>query len=258
MSVDFITFCCPKDIERLHAPGVLESIVVSHQYQFDEVIVVHQRCRGLVYLPWEAKDYRDVVIGQQYRKMKYPFGSYVRIVESEDYPDILTQFGVPEEDPIADEITHGPAGPHYWKYHVINHLIGLKESTAAYIAFSDCDCYIKSTPARSWIEEGIDILQRYREVLIISPGDGGHMFEESRPEARLTQNVSQQLFLCERERLLDVDFNMEWDGKMNCVGGPFPEFYFLLEGRLWRWMNKWGLWRAVLPDRWRYWHRGWH
>lgn len=233
-SVCFATFCHPPHLPRLHAEGQLERMIATHRYPFDEVIVVHQRCRDMEYRPFDDPG--------------------IRIVESEDYPDILIDFNIPEYDEAAEHYTHGSGGAHYWKFHVINHLIILKEATSDYIVFSDCDCDIRESPTRSWVEEGIDILKRYQEVLIISPGDGAQMFEKKIPEARLTQNVSQQLFLAMRERLLRIDFNAEWDGKFNCAGGPFPEYYFLMEGRLWRWMKNHDLWRAILPDTWRYWH----
>lgn len=236
-SVDLITFCCHKDIHKLHAPGALESMANSHQFAFDDVIVVHQRCRGIEYQPFD-----------------YP----CRIVESEDYPDILGQFGLPEVDEKADYYTHGPNAPHYWKWHNINHLIGLTISQADYIVFSDCDCWIVNAAIeRSWIEEGIDILKRYNEVLLVSPSDGGHMAERRIPEARLTQNNSQQLFLCDRARLKSINWALPWDWEYLAPGGPFQEYYYLAEGRIWRYMHQNGLYRAILPDKWRYWHHQW-
>lgn len=236
MNVDLITFCCPKDIHKLHAPGVLESIVDSHGAAFREIIVVHQRCRGIPY----SVD-----------------ATFAKVVESEDYPNILSEFGVPEDDLIADKYTHGPSGPHYWKYHVMNHLIGLKESRAEYIVFSDCDCNIIVSPERSWVAEGISILNSHPEVLIVSPGDGGSISEGRIPEARLTKNVSQQLFLCRRSQFCAMDFDAPWNGEFDCIGGPFPEYYFMLEGRIWRWLLATHSWRAILPDTWRYWHHQW-
>lgn len=236
MTVDLITFCCPKDIHRLHAPGVLENLVNSHRHPFDSVIVVHQRCKGI-----------------QYRPFDYP----CRIVESESHPDILAEFGLPDHDEDAEWYTHGPSAAHYWKWHVINHLIGLKESKADYVAFSDCDCVIRdSPPDRSWIEEGVGILQRYSDVLIVGPGDGGQMMEARIPEARLTQNVSQQVFLCERKRLKNIEWNVPWNWEFLAPGEPFQEYYYMVEGRIWRYIHKHELWRAVLPDTFRYWH-GW-
>lgn len=234
--VDFITFCCPSDIERLHKPGVLEAIVESHDYEFDNIIVVHQRCKGLEYRPFNNPK--------------------IRIVESENHPNILTEFNIPEEDAIADKWTHGPTSSHYWKWHIINHLIGLKESNADYIVFSDGDCYIRNRdPALSWVVHGIDILHTFHnEVLIVCPSDGGVMMEKSIPPARLTQNVSQQMFLCERERFKNIDFNIPWNWEFLAPAGPFAEYYYMLEGRIWRYMHHNKLYRAILPSQWRYWH----
>jgi hypothetical protein len=245
-TVTLATFCHPPHLPKLHAPGVLDEMISSHRYPFDEVIVVHQRCRGLEYRPFDWPG--------------------VRIVESESHPNILTEFGLPEDDPFADELTHGPTAPHYWKWHCINHLIALKEAKSDYIVFSDCDCLIiGSDPVKSWVEEAMEILEVYPQVLIVGPSDGGSMAEAwlDGGRARLTQNVSQQLFIAERERLKKIDFNVPWHWEKLAPGGPFQEYYFLMEGRIWRYLDREGLWRAVLPDRWRYWHynpwepRGW-
>lgn len=237
MNVDLITFCCHKDIHKLHAPGALETIVMSHRHRFDNVIVVHQRCQGIEYRPFD-----------------YP----ARIVESENHLEILSEFGLPEVDELADHYTHGPQAAHYWKWHVINHLIGLKESRADYVVFADCDCWIiDSQPQRSWIAEGIDILERYHDILLVSPSDGGSMFEKRIPEARLTQNNSQQLFLCSRARLASIDWAVPWDWEYTAPGGPMQEYYYMAEGRIWRYMHKHDLWRAILPTTWRYWHHQW-
>lgn len=242
MKVDFFTFCHPGDMHRLYRSTWLADMIASHEYPFDTVRIVHQRCAGL-----------DI---PQPPSINHLCGN-LHIIPSESHPNILAEFGLPDEDPIADEWTHGPTAPHYWKWHVLNHLIGLKVSDADYIVFSDSDCTIKShDPGQNWITRGIDILQRYPEILIVSPGDGGQMMEAQTPEGyRLTQNVSQQLFLCSRKRLLTVDFNIPWNWEFLAPGGPFQEFYYLLEGRLWRYMHRQRLWRCILPDNVaRYWH----
>jgi len=239
MGVDFITFCYYGDVEKLHAPGYLRGLVESNQYEFDNVIVVRQRCHGRIDpLP--------------------PFNlpSAVQIVDSEDHPNILTEFGIPEEDLLADEWTHGPTAPHYWKWHVINHLIGLKVSNADYVAFSDNDCRIIRTGHPSWIDMGIDLLTHYKEILVVSPSEGGQIADGGfRPGGvRLTQNNSQQIFLCERERLANIDFHVPWDWEFLAPWEPFQEYYYMLEGRIWRYMHHHHLYRAILPETWRYWH----
>ena len=241
MTVDFITFCCPKDIHKLHEPGYLKAITTSHQFAFDNILVVHQRCQGMEYIPFK------------------PFGIPIWTLESESYPDILKEHGMSEDDPGAASLSSGPNSAHWWVNHTINHLIGLKESHADYIVFSDCDCTIKeSDPTRSWIEEGIYLLQRHPDILIVSPGDGGQMAERRIDGARLTQNVSQQTFLCHRHTFRHVDFNIPWNWEVLAPGGPMREYYAMLEGRIWRWMHKHNLWRAILTDKWRYWHWQWH
>lgn len=240
-NVDFITFVHWRDYKRLAVRGELKRRVASHGYPFSQVIVIRQRLRDVP----EAE------------KIHYPDADME--VETEDYPNILADFGIPEEDAIADEKTHGPDAPHYWKWHCINHLIGLQVSTADYIVFSDSDCRIQSQPiSRSWVHEAIDLLRKYNEILIVSPSDGGGMAERRLPRGvRLTQNVSQQIFLCHRETLRHIDFNIPWNWEFIAPGGPFQEYYYMLEGRMWRYMHYNGKYRALLPKAWRYWHDQW-
>jgi hypothetical protein len=198
-------------------------------------VVIHQRCKAGDYAPLN------------YRTVDLP---------EEEFEPLLRRFGVNPHNPRGDELTHGPSGPHFWVHHLVNHLRGLEVTTSDYIVFADCDTFMKAQPPdRTWVEEGISILERYSRVLIVSPGDGGITMEDQIPEARLTQNVSQQLFLCRGYQFrTEVNFDVEWNGVMDAPGGPFQEFYDLLEGRLWRYMRREGMWRAILPDTWRYWH----
>ena len=240
-TVDFITFVHHRDYMRLAEGDELESRVKSHRYNFSSVIVIRQRI------------YDNI----QAVHTRYKYAT--REINTEDHPNILTEYGIPEEDAIADDKTHGPTAPHYWKWHCINHLIGLKESVADYIVFSDSDCRIKSSPAQSWVDKGIELLRKYNEILIVAPSDGGSMAEKRvSGGVRLTQNVSQQLFLCERNRLKSIDFNVPWNWEFIAPGGPFQEYYYMLEGRMWRYMHHNKLYRAILPDTWRYWHDAWH
>jgi hypothetical protein len=235
MTVCFATFCHPPHLPKLHAPGVLDEMIGSHCYPFDEVLVVHQHCRGL-----------------QYR----PFDRPVRIVESEDYyPQIYDRFHIDLNNPISARDCHGPDAAHWWVWHTLNHLIVLEETKSDYVVFSDCDCrIIRSDPKISWVEEAVYILTHYPNVLIVGPGDGGDMMEARIPEARLTRNVSQQLFIANRERLKAMDWDVPFNWEKTAPGGPCQEYYHMAEGRLWRFMDKHGLWRAVLPDSFRYWH----
>ena len=92
-TVDFITFCHDKHIYRLHEPNTLEGMVASHGYLFDNVLVIHQRCKGIEYQPFSSYFYAPI-----------------RIIESESHPHILTEFNI-GEDAIADHYTHGPNAP---------------------------------------------------------------------------------------------------------------------------------------------------
>jgi len=242
MTVDFVTFCCPKDVRRLAVPGELTNRVNSHGYKFDNVFVVRQRL---------ANDFDDIIISSS--------DFTVTEIRSEDHPDILAEYNIPEFDARAEDLTHGPSAAHYWKWHVINHLIGLKVSTADYIVFSDCDCRIINQKS-PWVLKAIEIIEAHPQlVLIVGPSDGGNMAERMLPGGvRLTQNVSQQMFLCKRAVFKSIDFDHPWDGKFTAPGGPFQEYYWLMEGRIWRNLRARGMYRAILPEAWRYWHDGWH
>lgn len=247
-TVTLATHCHSRDLPRLHAPGVLEELISCHNYPFDEILVVHQRCDGLSY---------------NLRPDNLPYESRVRVlnIREEDYPEILGRFGIPHRDPLYSEITHGWNGPHYYEHHCVNHCKEILEATSDYILFSDADCRIINQPAgQSWVSKAIEVLQNHPEALIVSPSDGGHEFNRMLPDGtRLTRTVSQQIFIGERRRLAEMNFtNLRWDGQFNAPYGPFQEFYVLFEGHLWRWMEKHDLYRTVLPVEWRYWHAEWH
>ena len=244
-TVALVTFVHPpRYVEKLHRPGVLRAMVASHQWLFDDVVVVHQRCK--------AEDYQ-------------PFDVPVRTVDlpREEFEPLMERFGMAPYDEHCEEITHGEGAAHWYKVHVVNHLKGAEVTDSDYIVFADCDTHMKSQPedGPTWIQEGISILEQNPQVLIVGPGDGGEagggMGEGGKlPNgARLTQNVSQQLFLCRGEQFrYEINFDVPWDQVRNAPGGPFQEFYCLMEGRLWRYMRETGTWRAILPDKWRYWH----
>jgi len=245
MTTAFVTFCHPpRYASKLHQPGVLRAMVRSHQWLFDDVVVIHNQCK--------AGDYQ-------------PFDVPVRTIDlpREEFDPLLERWKVDPVNEHCEEITHGEGAPHWWKVHVVNHLRGLEAVDTDYIVFADCDTHMRRQPEAGpvWIQVGIAILQNRPDVLIVSPGDGGQAGGSSAEGGqwsdgtRLTRNVSQQLFLCRAEEFKSkVDFDAPWDQVRNAPGGPFQEFYCLLEGRLWRHMETTGQWRAILPDHWRYWH----
>lgn len=221
-TVTFSTHCYEKDRDKLYSN--LDKIIESHKYEFDEVQVMHQRCTPPDLLGMATADkFKSIIIY--------------------DYDRLLKKFNIPTEDPRADEITHGPNSAHYWKHHVVNHLAGLENATSDYIVFSDSDCIMIRNEPYSWIDEGIKQLENNPEIFVVSPSDGNPC---------MTWVMSQQLFLIRRQDFLDMDFNC-WDGKF-IEGGPFQEFYALLEGRISMYMRKHGLYRLVLPDNYRYYH----
>lgn len=243
-TVTFCTHCHPRDLPRLHAPGNLEKMIASHQYDFNEIIVVHQRCEGLEY-SFNIKNGRVVDITEQ------------------DYPILLAQFGMNYNDTRLDEITHGWTWQWYWQHHCVNHLKEILEATSDYIVFSDADCRIQSQSS-SWIEKGIELLEEtgnifHPRIFMVSPSEGGHDYEFVLPNGtRCLQMTSQQLFMARTKDMKSLDFtNLQWDGQF-IVGGPMQEFYGLFEGWLYRYLVANRLYRAILPEQWRYWHLGWH
>ena len=125
--VDYFTFCHSKDVHRLYEN--VENHVNSHGYQFNKVNIIHQRipAGGL--------------------QINYSnFTAYLHEIRDEHIDEILKRWGINHDDKEAEQYTHGSSGPHFYKYHCVNHLKGLEESKADYIVFSDSDCYIKSQP----------------------------------------------------------------------------------------------------------------
>lgn len=227
--VDFATYCCEKDVDKLY--NNWSKHVLSHNYQFNTLHTVYQRVKP-----------------ESYPSIYFDGETKGHFIEEDDYTTILSNQGINPDNKEADEYTHGWKGPHYWQHHCVNHLFALNASEADYIVLSDADCYIKNQPhGQSWVTKGIEILKSDPSILVVSPSDGG--------TERKTQIMSQQLFLCERERLLNIDFDLPFEGFKE--GGPFAEYYFMLEGRIGRYMEKHNLFRYVLDSRFRYWHDAW-
>jgi len=242
MTVDFATYCCEKDKDKLHA-NFLDH-VQSHNYTFDQIHLIYQR----VSLPDNGLSSKDSINNRLSFWGDLNVNSYQ--IKEKDYHSILKDGGIKSKNKEADKYTHGWNGPHYWKHHCVNHLTAMRESTADYLVFSDADCHIKSQPVGvSWVEKAILALKRDPSILLVSPSDGGG-------RERKTQNMSQQIFLADRKRLKAIDFDLPFTGFRD--GGPFAEYYFMLEGRIGRYMEKHELFRLILDDRYRYWHKGWH
>jgi len=97
----------------------------------------------------------------------------------------------------------------------------------------------------SWVAKGIQILSGRRNIFCVCPSDGGG--------ERAIQIMSQQMFMVETARMRSEPIGMEWDGTF-MPGGPFQEYYGMMEGRIGRVLTTKGYYRYVLPARWRYWH----
>lgn len=223
MTVDFATYCCEKDKHKLNK--VFGDHVRSHQYNFDTIHLIYQRC-----VPVEVNQ---------------GIGEY--LIRRNQYDYILETNGINPDNKEADDYTHGWDAAHYWKHHCVNQLVALNQSTADYIVLADADCHIKYQRS-SWVEEGIKLLKRDPSILVVSPSDGTE-------RAHKTQNMSQQVFLCERQRMLNIDFDLPFEGFRE--GGPMQEYYFMLEGRIGRYMEKNNLYRYMLSSDFRYWHAQW-
>ena len=222
MKVDYATYCHHKDADRLHED--FNSHLDSHRFKFDKIHVIYQRVKQ-----------RPTITANKHE------------IKAEDYPKILRANGINPNNKEADEYTHGWDSPHYWKHHCVNHLTALEKSEADYIVLSDADCHMINGRG-SWVNAGIRILQQNKEALVVSPSDGSNQIR--------TQTMSQQLFLCHRQRLKEIDFDLPFKGFTE--GGAMQEYYFMLEGRIGRYMEKHNLYRYILSDEFRYWHKQWH
>jgi hypothetical protein len=229
MRVDFATFCHAGDAHRLHAPGQLRKQAESNRFEFNRLIIIYQACKADDYdLP---DDTDDMVIS-------------INRVSFYDLDGVLKDWNIDIEGQYSSQVDKA----HYWKYHVVNHLVAAEATTADYIVFADNDCWMIKQPEHvSWVERGVEILQAMPEIFIVSPNDG-------EPE-RKTMRFSQQMFLTRVNEFRDADFNQpNWDGNVNVPDGPMPEYWAMLEGRMELYCRVTGQYRYVLGPEYRYWH----
>ena len=222
MTVDLITYCCPKDIHNIYAN--FYTLVSSFKYIFNDIILISQRCRGI--------DAGDITIP-------------CRILETEDYTweAVCDGFNILVDDPDAERATAGIAHAgkvYYWKNIILNPFIGLKESNADYVVLMDGDCELdRDILGNSWVDRGIRKLQSDRSIFMIGPHQ-----RQATVEGFKTQNISQILFLSERQRLLNLNYS-------ECIpDGEYTGFRaiynHIFEGRLWRYAMQHNEYRAIL------------
>jgi len=229
-SVDFATFCHQGDAHRLHAPGQLKKQIESNNFEFSKLIVVYQLVN-----PY---DYFDPLL------IDIPDGVWFEPQEINNINEILKQFNINLDGQYVSQVDK----VHHWKVHVVNHLAAIQRSSADYIVFADNDCWMVEQPENeSWINEGMAILEKFPSAFIVSPNDG-------EPE-RFTKRFSQQMFLARVDEFRNADFNQpEWDGNVNIPGGPMPEYWGMLEGRMELFCRMTGQYRYVLGPEYRYFH----
>jgi len=225
ITVSFATFCYSGDAHRLHKLGQLKKQVLSNNFSFNEVIVIHQKCNPQDY---ENPNFEDC----SFNIKNYIIG---------DLDDILNSFDIDLEGQYKSDTDNH----HWWKPHVVNHLAAITKTYADYIVFADNDCWMIQND--NWIEHAIGMFQKHPSVFIISPNDG-------EPE-RFTRRFSQQMFMVKSEDFRNADFNQpDWDGNVNIPGGPMPEYFSMLEGRMQIYADSIDKLRYVCPSRMRYWH----
>lgn len=230
MKIDFATFCHAGDAHRLHAPGQIRRQIGSNNYEFNKMIIIYQACKADDYdLPGDI--YPDNMVFSVDR------------VSFDDLDGVLRDWNIDLEGQYASQTDRA----HYWKYHVANHLVAAEATTADYIVFADNDCWmVRQPPGESWVNRGIELLQRH-DCFIVSPNDG-------EPE-RKTQRMSQQMFMTRVNEFRYADFNQPgWDGNVNIPGGPMPEYWGMLEGRMELYCRWTGKYRYVLGPEYRYYH----
>ena len=228
--VDFATFCHAGDAHRLHAPGQLKMQISSNGYNFNEIIIIYQNKR------FPCFDYLDIMDDGRY---------LIDRCQVVDPVLTLRELGVNIDKPQYISSTDQA---HTWENHVVNHLAAVSRSAADYIVFADNDCWMVRQPkGLSWVTKGIEILEGSPETFIVSPNDG--------EPARSTQRMSQQMFLARVDEFRNADFDQPgWDGNVNIPGGPMPEYWAMLEGRMELYCRMTRQYRQVLGPEYRYWH----
>ncbi len=225
--VDFATFCYVGDVHRLHAPGQLKRQVESNNYDFNKITVIYQNGKRLDY---------EMFPGQ--------YSDTLTVYQINDIDSVLRAFNIG----LEGQYQSNTDSHHAWKVHVVNHLAAIQRSNADYIVFADNDCWMVDQPdGKNWIDAGIEILRSFPNIFIVSPNDG--------EQERITTRFSQQMFLCKVDEFRDANFNQpNWDGNVNVPGGPMPEYWGMLEGRMELHCRVTEQFRYVLRSEYRYWH----
>ncbi len=229
MRVDFATFCHPGDIKKLHKSGQLKRQVESNGYQFDTVVIVHQKC--------SFANIESDISGEDVGK------SNLFMTGINDFDSLLELFNINLNGQYVSDTDQA----HTWKKHVVNHLKAVSVSHSDYIVFADGDCWMVENDDYSWVEYGMEMLKLNPDIFIISPNDG-------EPE-RHTRRMSQQMFMARTEQFRNANFNQPgWDGNTDIPGGPMPEYWGMLEGRMELYCRQTDQYRYVCPPEYRYWH----
>lgn len=226
MSVDFITFAYSGDAHRLHWPGHLQHQVDSNRYNFDKVFAIHQKCQPA-----------------DYERFNTIFDVIQPVIRDDIHINqILKSYNID----LEKQQYESPTDKHHtYKVHTVNHLFGASLSDADYIVFADNDCWMKDPI--NWVNSAIEIMEKNTDCFIVSPNDG-------EPQRR-TLRMSQQMFLCRREDFINADWNQpNWDGNVHVPGGPFPEYFGFLEGRMEIYCRSANKFRYVLEPKYRFWH----
>ncbi len=230
-AVDFATFCYLGDAERLHAPGQLKKQIESNGYRFREVLVIYQLCNPSDYILPGLHFFPD------YHPSLYAY-------QIADIDSVLLTLDIDiDKRQYVSDIDKS----HTWKNHVVNHLKAISLSGADYIVFADNDCWmVKQPEGKSWVEQGVSILERDPSVFVVSPNDG-------EPE-RKTWRMSQQMFMARVDEFRQANFNQP-----GYTGNPkdydtMPEYHAMLEGRMEYHCRQSGQFRYVLGPEYRYFH----
>lgn len=223
--IDFATFCYSGDSHRLHAPGQFRRQVMSNCYQFNQLIVVYQKC--------QPGNYKLEDLGMPIIKPM--------IVGNNHINKILKSFGV---DTNKKQYESPTDTHHQWKYHVVNHLCATSVSEADYIVFADNDCWMKEPI--NWVDKAIETLENNSDCFIVSPNDG--------EQQRKTLRMSQQMFMVRREDFINADWNQPgFSGNVRDYD-TMPEYHAFIEGRMEYHCRNVGKYRYVLEPKYRYWH----
>lgn len=246
MTVTFATGCYHKDASRVYGLNFLRRLIDQHKFKFNEVIVVNQ-------------DWLPGVEQQKFNITCTDIIDNLKTIKTSEFQDTIDFFKITFPNPKAEIFyDNGSSDPHWWIKHLYNILTVIRFSTSDYIVWQDSDITIERNSGEGWIKTAIDCLIKHNNVFIVSPGEGS--LGNDLGLGSFTKVASQQIFIANRQKLLNMNWNTDFPYHRHNIPksqypDPFPQYWYMAEGLICRYMAQNNLKRLVLDsNRWRYWH----